>query len=77
MALLYGLQVAREKDFHSIQLETDSSITVNEISKGSSSLCAWGSTISDICNGIVECESCVIRHVKRRINSFAHNMATL
>ena len=77
LAILYALQLAKIYDFKKVELETDSMVAVNEISKRSSSFCTWGSIISDICNLQEEFEKTCIHHIRRQCNCLAHNLAKL
>ncbi|XWS16948.1 hypothetical protein CRYUN_Cryun33cG0025600 [Craigia yunnanensis] len=43
LAILFGLQVANEKDFMDIQVESDCLVAINEISRKQESLSEWGS----------------------------------
>ncbi|XWS59017.1 hypothetical protein CRYUN_Cryun08bG0084800 [Craigia yunnanensis] len=42
LAILYGLELALEKDFLTIQIESDSSLAISEISKNNFSFCSGG-----------------------------------
>ena len=50
LAALFGIKMAREKNFLSVLLEMDSKVAVIEISKKSNTSCPWGSIIVDICS---------------------------
>ena len=77
MAISFGLQLAMDKGFRVVEVETDSLMAVKEISKNSSSFCIWGSIISDIYNLLAVGDSSYIRHVRRGCNYFAHNLAKM
>ena len=77
LALLFGLEIAIDKGYKNILLETDSLIAVTEIEKGFLSLCEWGNIIFDICYFIEKCDRCRVGHVKREANSLAHNLAKI
>ena len=48
LAILYALQLAKIYDFKKLEVEIDSMVAVNEISKRSSSFCTQGSIIFGI-----------------------------
>ena len=75
LAILFGLEIALDKGYKNILLETNSLIAVNEIEKGFLSLCERGNIVFDICFYIAQCDRCKVGHVKREANRLAHNLA--
>ena len=74
-AIWFGLQVAREMNYKSIQLESDCLLTVLEISKKDDSYYEWDCFISEILDLSLEYESCDFFHISRKANNLAHNIA--
>ncbi|XWS26669.1 hypothetical protein CRYUN_Cryun26dG0050300 [Craigia yunnanensis] len=58
LAILFGLQVANEKDFMDIQVESDCLGAINEISRKQESLSEWGSYLLDIMDRSLDFASC-------------------
>ena len=77
LAILYKLEIAIKRNIHSILAESDSLLALSEILKNLSSLCEWGSIISNIWNTIIDCDICLFRHMRKGANSFAHNVTKL
>ena len=50
MAILFGLEIARDHGLVAIQIENYSLLTVQEVEKGPPSSYEWGSIVCDICN---------------------------
>ncbi|XVF59440.1 hypothetical protein PTKIN_Ptkin07bG0276100 [Pterospermum kingtungense] len=48
LAILYGLQLAKELDFGEVMVESDCLVAVTEIGKGESSFSEWSSLVKDI-----------------------------
>ena len=71
LALLFGLEIARNKGYKTLQIETNSLLAFREIEKGFLPSCEWGNIVWDICNFVDLCDICSVGHVKREANSFA------
>ena len=65
MAIVFGLHMAKERNFRRVQLESDSLIAVTEILKKNETLCEWDGIISDILDLSLDFESCSFSHVYR------------
>ena len=77
LAALFGIKMAKEKNFQSVLIKMDSKVAVTEISKKSDTLCPWGSIIADICSYFSGNLDYSVSYVPRGRNFFAHNLAQL
>ncbi|OMO66872.1 hypothetical protein COLO4_30308 [Corchorus olitorius] len=77
MALLFGLDEAREAGCDRLIAESDCAIAVREVNDSCGSLHEWGALISDIQVLVSEFHSCVVRSIRRTPNLFAHELAKL
>ncbi|XWS27613.1 hypothetical protein CRYUN_Cryun26dG0131800 [Craigia yunnanensis] len=75
LTILFGLQVATEKDFMDIRVENDCLVAINEISRRQESLSKWGSYLLVIMDRSLDFASCSFKHIKRSANGLAHNLA--
>ena len=77
MAIVFGLQLAKEHSFPSILVESDSLLAIQEIAKHNDSFCQWANIISDIVDMASSYDQCSFKHTRRTANMCAHNVAKL
>lgn len=75
LAVKFGLELALNRRFMNILLESDSLMAIKELEKGLGSSCEWGVLVNDIV-GLKELfHSCTMSHIGRLVNNFAHILA--
>ncbi|XVE53448.1 hypothetical protein DITRI_Ditri03aG0003900 [Diplodiscus trichospermus] len=74
LAIRFGLEIASRMGEEDIAAENDSKLAVDEIIKGDSSMCAWGSILTYINYCSRSFNSCSFAFVVRIMNRLAHNL---
>ena len=77
MTIAFGLEIMKEFSFHSVRVESDSLMTIQEILKHHASSCLWESIISNISDLSLYFSFCQFTHIQRSANMCVHFIAKL
>ncbi|XVE83185.1 hypothetical protein DITRI_Ditri16bG0067300 [Diplodiscus trichospermus] len=77
LAIRFGLEIGSRMNEEDIVVENDYKLAVDEILKGDSSMCAWGSIVTDITYCSKSFNSCSFAFVVRIINKLAHYLTRI
>ena len=75
MAIVFGLDVAWERGFVNLQLESDASVVINEINRLGPSCWVGGYLIDEIRHLSSYFDACHFSFIKREANGLAHALS--